>query len=123
MTETKLANLACPICGKNKGQVIVKGENIEDIANKTIGYMETPCSDCHYLLNKGKVIVGIDLSKTTDKLNPYRTGHIFVIDEKVEEIPHKVCFMDIKDMKSFGLIKEEDNVKTENIQMEENIQE
>ena len=31
--------------------------------------------------------------------------------------------MDIKDMKSFGLIKEDKNVKTENIQMEENIQE
>lgn len=106
-----VANLAYPVCGLDKAKIKVdsgyKHETIPnqllELENQTIGFMDEPCEDCLKLTEQGEIVLGIDLAKTKDKFNPYRTGHKVLVKKGTFNEPY--LFMDLKDMKERGLVK------------------
>lgn len=87
--EIALAKEACLACGKLiDGPIIMnsiltkkEANKVKEIHNKCIGYAEDLCNDCKELCTKGLLIIEIDADKSEPN-NPYRTGKIFVIDNK-----------------------------------------
>ncbi len=85
----------CPLYGnKDEGSILMNSkltkkhaDEIKSVHNKAIGIANKPCKECQSMMAKGFLLIGADVSKTTDKRNPYRTGHIWVIDSgKAKEI-------------------------------------
>lgn len=85
---TALMYKLCPLCGnKNKGAVVMNtkltkkcANEVKSLHNKAVGIANKPCKECQDMMAKGFLLIGANMSKTTDKRNPYRTGHIWVID-------------------------------------------
>ena len=85
----------CPLCGnKDEGAVVMNtkltkkySDEVKSLHNKSVGIANKPCKECQSMMAKGFLLIGADVSKTTDERNPYRTGHIWVIDSgKAKEI-------------------------------------
>lgn len=82
-----LAKEACPACGAlvdgpilmNNKLTKKEAEKVEDLHGKVIGYLDEPCDSCQDLMSQGFLLLGVDMSKTTDETNPYRSGHQWVI--------------------------------------------
>lgn len=75
----------CPICCKEiDGPILIgnrfskkRAEQINNLNGKVIGFAKEPCENCKELIDKGCFfVIGIDISKTDDMSNPYRSGHI-----------------------------------------------
>lgn len=93
--ETALVYKLCPLCGnKDEGAIVMNrrltkkyADKVKSLHNKAVGISNKPCKKCQDMMAKGFLLIGADISKTTDKRNPYRTGHIWVIDSgKAKEI-------------------------------------
>lgn len=85
----------CPLCGnKDEGTIVMNTKLTKEYANevkslhkKAVGIANKPCKECQDMMAKGFLLIGADMSKTTDIKYPYRTGHIWVIDSgKAKEI-------------------------------------
>lgn len=82
-----LAKEACPACGALvDGPILMNtkltkkaAEETESLHGKVIGYLEKPCEKCQTLMSRGFLLIGIDMDKTEDETNPYRSGHQWVI--------------------------------------------
>lgn len=119
-----LVNYVCPICGKinekassilmNQELDVKIAQEVEKLHNQIIGY-SNPCEDCQKVIDEGGFwLIGIDIEKTTDKNNPYRTGHLVAVKKdsdfykSLPESFHEksAAFIDQKDMIKLGLIDE-----------------
>lgn len=88
-----LTKEACVVCAKAMdGPILMNtrlsGKNASEVKalhGQIIGYRDAPCDECKELLTKGFVLIGIDMDKTDDMSNPYRSGHMWAIDKKVAE--------------------------------------
>lgn len=94
-TENKLGvalvKELCPVCLKEMdGPIIMNkvlnersAEKVEALHGKVIGLAETLCKECEELRTKdgadGVYLIGVDMSKTEDRNNPYRTGKIICV--------------------------------------------
>lgn len=82
-----LAKEACPACARVvDGPILMNtkltkkdAENVENMHGKVIGYLDKPCESCQNLMSQGFLLIGVDLDKTEDETNPYRSGHQWVI--------------------------------------------
>lgn len=108
-----LCDLVCPICGKKCDSVIIMNthltkkaaQKVKEVHGQTIGYADKPCKDCQEQIDNNRfVLIEIDIDKTNDMANPYRTGRLAYIDKdsyfyknlddqfKIKE----ACFIDIE---------------------------
>ena len=121
-----LLKYVCPICGQvnEDASAIALGSKFNDKANvkrveamnnQIVGFSEKPCKECQEWIDKGAFfIIGIDVEKSDDMSNPYRTGHLIGIKRESEFVQHlpeefqkkNAIFMDYKDMQKFGMIEE-----------------
>lgn len=112
----------CPICGKEVDGPILIGNTfnkkhatqINNLNGKPIGFAKEPCPECKSWIDKGCFfIIGIDVSKTDDMRNPYRSGHIVGIKRESEFYKnldpgfkkHDAVYMDYLEMERIGLIQ------------------
>lgn len=85
-----LTKEACPACGALvDGPIIMNTTLTQEDADearsfhgKVIGYLDKPCNDCQDLMSKGFLLIGVDMDRTEDENNPYRSGHQWVISEE-----------------------------------------
>ena len=85
--STALVHELCPVCAKKMQDSIVMNTmltryhaaQVEKLHGKATGFSSEPCQDCQDLKAQGFVLIGVDDSKTTDRANPWRTGHLWVI--------------------------------------------
>lgn len=103
-----LAKEACPACGALvDGPILMNtkltkkaAEKTESLHGKVIGYLDKPCDSCQDLMSKGFLLIGVDMDKTDDETNPYRSGHQWVIThEAVEKV-----FKDVDTKYGFAFI-------------------
>lgn len=88
--ETAIVYGVCPLCGKkDEGTIVMNtrltkkdADEVKSLHNKAVGIANKPCKECQDMMAKGFLLVGANMSKTTDIKHPYRTGHIWVIDSK-----------------------------------------
>ena len=113
----------CPICCKEiDGPIIIgkkfsekKAKEINEMQGKVVGFADKPCPECQKLIDKGCFfIIGVDVDKTDDYSNPYRSGHIVGITKDCdfynmlpEDCKKSVAMLrNYKDMIKVGLINE-----------------
>ena len=106
-----MANLICPVCVKQMPVVLINQKlttkaaaEMDKVSGQNIGFAEEPCDECKELMNQGDIIIGVDIEKTTDMHNPYRSGHFVVIKKGI--LPDPVQYMDYREMIKVGLISE-----------------
>lgn len=88
-----LTKEACKICGKAfDGPILMntrlsgkKADEVKALHGKVIGYRDTPCDECKKLLTKGFVLIGVDMDKTDNMSDPYRTGHMWCVSKESAE--------------------------------------
>ena len=116
----------CPICGQinedastiaiNSLLTEKAAKKVEDMHNKVVGFSDKPCKECQSYIDKGALfIIGIDVEKSNDMFNPYRTGHLVGIKRESEFVKHlpeeyqkkDAIYMDYKEMENFGMINQE----------------
>lgn len=118
-----VCGLACPICGKKCDDVIIMNEHltkkaaqeVKEAHGQIIGYADKPCKDCQEQIDNNKfILIEIDIDKTNDMKNPYRTGRLAYVNKdsnfyknldnqfKVRE----ACFIDIE---TFSIITNNSN--------------
>lgn len=118
-----LVKEVCPICCKPiDGPIVIgkqfnkkRAKEINKMNGKVIGFSNKPCSECQKLINEGVFfIIGVDINKTEDYNNPYRSGHIVGITKECDfykQMPNEwkqkdACLMNYKEMMKLGLINE-----------------
>lgn len=118
-----LAKEACPICCRPMDGPILIGkkvgkkyaENVNKMNGQLIGWSDKPCPECQKLIDEGCFfIIGVDVEKTEDNNNPYRSGHIVGITKECDfykQLPDEckksdAILMDYKVMMKVGLINE-----------------
>lgn len=104
-----MAKLICPVCGKEQPTLVVDKKFRKTLPaniDKPIGYLDEPCTECKDYMNKGIIIISVDVDKTTEPDNPFRTGHILVVKEELfNEIPDKrAIYMDYRELLEVGLL-------------------
>ena len=129
MEEKKFAasvvKYVCPICGQidedasaivmNTRLTKADARKVEEMHNKVVGYSDKPCKECQKILDQDAFfVIGIDLDKSDDMKNPWRTGHLVGIKKASEFYQHlpeeckgkNALFMDYREMEKFGMIKQ-----------------
>lgn len=118
-----LVKEACPICCEPIDGPILIGkqfnkriaEKVNKLNGQVVGFADKPCPKCQKLIDEGVFfIIGVDMEKTDDYDNPYRSGHIVGITKECDfyklmpsEWKQKdACLMDYKEMIRLGLINE-----------------
>ena len=118
-----LVKEACPICCKLiDGPIVIgkqfnkkRAKEINKTNRQVIGFSDKPCPECQKLIDEGVFfIIGVDISKTNDYSNPYRSGHIVGITKECDFYKlmpsdwkqKDACLMDYKEMIELGLINE-----------------
>lgn len=122
-----IVNYACPVCGKVADSQIImntkltkkEADKIEQINNKTIGFSKHFCKECQEIIDTKNClfIVGVDVNKTIDRNNPYRSGHIVAIkkDSNLGQAIYNaygntpMAYMDFKEMEQLNLISDATN--------------
>lgn len=106
-----MANLICPVCAKQMPVILINQKltkkaaaEMDKISGQNIGFAEEPCNECKELMNQGDIVIGVDMEKTTDTRNPYRSGHFVVIKKGI--LPNPVQYVDYREMIKMGLIDE-----------------
>lgn len=90
-------------------------QKVKEANGQTIGYADKPCKDCQEQIDNNKfILIEIDIDKTNDTKNPYRTGRLAYVDKdsnfyknlddqfKIKE----ACFIDIE---TFSIITNNSN--------------
>ena len=118
-----LVKEACPICCKPiDGPIVIgkqfnkkRAKEINNMNGQVIGFADKPCPECQKLIDEGVFfIIGVNVNKTKDYNNPYRSGHIVGITKECDfykQMPDEwkekpACLMDYKEMMKLGLINE-----------------
>lgn len=122
-----IVNYACPVCGKVADSQIImntkltkkEADKIQQMHDKTIGFSKHLCKECQEIIDTQNClfIVGVDIDKTTDKKNPYRSGHIVAIkkDSNLGKAIYNaygdtpMAYMDFKEMEQLNLISNATN--------------
>ena len=106
-----MANLICPVCAKQMPVILINQKltkkaaaEMDKVSGQNIGFTEEPCDECKELMDQGDIIIGVDMEKTTDMHNPYRSGHFAVIKKGI--LPKPVQYMDYREMIKLRLIDE-----------------
>lgn len=121
---TAIVKYVCPICGQidEDASAIVMNtrltkadtKKVEEMHNKVVGYSDKPCKECQKILDQDAFfVIGIDLEKSDDMKNPWRTGHLVGIKKASEFYQHlpeeykgkDAIFMDYREMEKFGMIR------------------
>lgn len=84
-----LTKRACFICGQTFDAEIVintkinkhEADKVKKLHGEVVGFLDEPCDTCKGYMEKGIIVITIDLGKTEDPKNPYRTGGFFVVTE------------------------------------------
>ena len=128
MEEKKLGiaivKYVCPICGQinedassivmNTRLTKADAKKVEEMHDKVVGYSDKPCKECQKILDHGAFfVIGIDLEKSDDMKNPWKTGHLVGIKKASEFYQHlpeeykgkNALFMDYREMEKFGMIR------------------
>lgn len=123
--EAAVVKRLCPVCCKAfDGELIMnnklnveEAKKIKELHGNIIGFSKDPCEECQKIIDEKNVMffIGIDENKTTDKGNPYRTGHVIGLDKNSEfckSLPeeyhkHSYVYIDIKVMKEVKMIDDE----------------
>ena len=85
--EVALCKEICPLCGSlQDGPLLMntsfstrQAEQVKALDGKVIGIMPEPCKSCKTMMSQGFLLIGVIEEKTTDRKNPYRSGHIWVV--------------------------------------------
>lgn len=101
----------CPICTKEMdGGIVVNtrlttsdAKKVEAMHNQVIGWSKEPCDECKDMQTKGFILIGAVEAKTDDVTNPYRSGNIWCVAQKVADdlfAPHPapksgIAFIDV----------------------------
>lgn len=126
MNENKigvaLVKEICPVCAKkHDGPIVLNtrlteqdAKNVESMHGKVIGMAEKPCKECSEFMEMGVIFIGVDVEKTEDKSNPYRSGHFSVLSEEFMkrnkmDMNKRVYFMDYKEGIDLGIFKQNKN--------------
>lgn len=121
---TAIVKYVCPICGQinedafaiviNKRLTKADAKKVEEMHDKVIGYSDKPCKECQKILDQDAFfVIGIDLEKSDDMENPWRTGHLVGIKKSSEFYQHlpeeckdkDALFMDYREMKQLKMIR------------------
>lgn len=128
MEENKLGiaivKYVCPICGQinedassivmNTRLTKADAKKVEEMHNKVVGYSDKPCKECQKILDQDAFfVIGIDLEKSDDMKNPWRTGHLVGIKKASEFYQHlpeeykgkNALFMDYREIRQLGMIR------------------
>ena len=108
--EVGMINELCPICTEkvsspiimNKKLTKAEAKKIKDLHGGNV-WSKTLCDKCIDMKSKGFILIGAVEAKTTDTTNPYRSGNIWCVKQKVAEdlfAPHGapksgVAFIDV----------------------------
>lgn len=122
--EVAIVKYVCPICGKvnedasaivmNRLLTKSMAQKVEAMHNQVIGFSDKPCKECQKVIDQGAFfVIGVDMDKTDDIHNPYRSGHIVGIKKSSEfykRLPNNCAgkdaiFMSYKEMRDLGIIK------------------
>lgn len=115
-----VARTKCFLCGEAADILLHRNlKDISELDGKVVS--KEPCSKCQKYMQQGIIIIGVDLDKTDDPNNPYRTGHFFVLKEEAftriftgEEaeatLKDRVCYMDIPTMVRCGILDAADGI-------------
>ena len=111
----------CPICGKPAKHAVIMNSKltkkaataVKEMHGKPIDWFDEPCEECQHHINDGAFfIIGIDIEKSKESFNYYRTGHIVGIKKTCDFYKQlednfkskPAMFMDVNDMIALGLI-------------------
>lgn len=85
----------CFYCGEDIGVVLFgklhttlrssfekQGMSRDGEAPRRVAMSQTPCDKCVELMKQGVLFVSVDVSKTEDQRNPYRSGCVAVIKDE-----------------------------------------
>jgi hypothetical protein len=105
-----LVHELCPVCTKEmEGSIFINKKLTQKSAEEVekmdgnVTWSKTFCPDCTDMKNKGFILIGAVEAKTKDVTNPYRSGNVWCVDQKVAEdlfAPHGapksgVAFVDV----------------------------
>ena len=107
---TALVKRLCPVCLKEQDSEILlnkvltekNAKEVEKLHGKVIGFSDDCCDECKEKLppEKGTWFIVVDVEKTDDRNNPYRTGSIFGVSKEYATkvgIDSYVAYIDVKD--------------------------
>ena len=107
---TALVKRLCPVCLKEQDSEILlnkvltekNAKEVEKLHGKVIGFSDDCCDECKEKLppEKGTWFIVVDVEKTDDRSNPYRTGSIFGVSKEYAikvGIDSYVAYIDVKD--------------------------
>ena len=107
---TALVKRLCPVCLKEQDSEILmnkvltekNAQNVKKLHGKVVGFLDDGCDECKEKLppEKGTQFIVVDVEKTTDRENPYRTGSIFGVSKEYAMkvgIDSYVAYIDVKD--------------------------
>lgn len=121
---------ACRICGKiYDGEILLARNVYTDLSNMdgaVVGWLKEPCDQCKNWMQQGVIFIGVDVEKTTDETNPYRSGDFSVIrdssqvfsvinePERSEIIRKRSCFIDYRLGYQLGVFRHPESVEPTN---------
>lgn len=95
----------CFYCGEDKNEIILVGKLPGDVeAPRGKVWDKEPCVKCAEYMQQGIILISVDVARTTDKANPWRSGGWVVMREEavrrlftgdvVEQVcKSRVCFV------------------------------
>jgi hypothetical protein len=100
----------CPGCNKDMNEHLIIGHNLrtttpihDQVHNKAIGISATLCDECQASVPNGIMLIGVDMARTEDMSNPYKSGSIIGLTEEAfkrnfDEAPpmQKWCYIDTR---------------------------
>jgi len=73
----------CPLCGKEKNEIALLGDAMEEQAPMKMVIDDEPCDECKEMMGAGILLISV--KDGSDKENPYRTGLKAAIREEAFE--------------------------------------
>jgi hypothetical protein len=77
----------CYLCGNDKNEIALLGNNYKSEAPLSGVIDKEPCDQCKAWMQRGIIIIGVDVDKSRVGEEPYRSGHYIVLKE---EAAHKL---------------------------------
>ena len=109
-TENKLGvalvKEMCPVCMKESEAIVMNRtlskeskEEVEKMHGIVVGFSQDLCEECETARTKdgadGVYLIGVDMEKTTDRDNPYRSGKILCVKrDALEGVTKNAVYID-----------------------------
>jgi len=123
--EVAMTYRLCPVCTKKIAAEIVmnslltkaEAAKVKELHGQVVGMNDKMCDECKEAIGDGVYFIGIDLARSTDHRNPYRSGNIVGIKREAAErmleghpdkntvLEKQACFIDVEEMKAMGMIE------------------